>query len=526
MSGVEIIVGDLQELERSEAVRGEQAGVVESMRSTVQSMLTTNRFMLMAINRCLDFTKTTSGLKLVPKYETIDLREALHWPIDCMAHVQQKIRILAAAVDEAVCSHVVTDGQWLQENLLCLLSNAVKYSSGRGNDVTIAVSLQAATSPLLRMAATPSGTSSPTAAVSPVVPPPSPSSVATNLSDSASPCSSKDRPPAAFSPCPRAVSTTSSVSSSSEPATPMAKESTKLPAALIPPALVVEEFLLFEVEDHGIGLSEAAMAALFHPFQQSQRLAGGTGLGLYSLAKRMEAIGGRYGVRKRKDGAQGSLFWFALPYRPDLMTAAAVKKTSSLDSHNGLASMAGISQASSSSSEPNSPPPTSSASEPEPRPSPSAGRTGFRVLITDDSPSILKMMTKLLQRQGHRMTTADNGQASLALISQDGQAESEAAAFDVVLMDLQMPVMDGLEATRRVRLFEAELAARTGIRRHQTIIGVSANSDHETMEEALKAGVDAFIAKPFTAETFLKTLRPLLEPAPQPQPDPLDQSDP
>ena len=64
------------------------------------------------------------------------------------------------------------------------------------------------------------------------------------------------------------------------------------------------------------------MTTLFTPFKQAQRLAGGTGLGLYSLAKRMEAINGYYGVQKRRDGLQGSLFWFAFPYKPDTMTAA------------------------------------------------------------------------------------------------------------------------------------------------------------------------------------------------------------
>jgi hypothetical protein len=75
--------------------------------------------------------------------------------------------------------------------------------------------------------------------------------------------------------------------------------------------------LLFEVEDHGIGISDQEMSQLFKPFKQTQRLAGGTGLGLYSLAKRMEGIQGEFGVRGRKDGEKGSLFWFMIPYRPD-----------------------------------------------------------------------------------------------------------------------------------------------------------------------------------------------------------------
>ncbi len=56
------------------------------------------------------------------------------------------------------------------------------------------------------------------------------------------------------------------------------------------------DMLLFEVSDHGIGLSDEMMGNLFKPFKQAQRLAGGTGLGLYSLAKRIDAIGGFYGA--------------------------------------------------------------------------------------------------------------------------------------------------------------------------------------------------------------------------------------
>jgi hypothetical protein len=76
-------------------------------------------------------------------------------------------------------------------------------------------------------------------------------------------------------------------------------------------------YLLFEVEDNGIGVPPELMDTLFRPFKQTQRLTGGTGLGLYSLAKRIEAIHGEYGVRGRRDGQKGSLFWFTVPYRPD-----------------------------------------------------------------------------------------------------------------------------------------------------------------------------------------------------------------
>jgi hypothetical protein len=79
------------------------------------------------------------------------------------------------------------------------------------------------------------------------------------------------------------------------------------------------DMLRITVEDTGPGLSEEAMEKLFHhqAAKQGQRFTGGTGLGLFSLAKRTEALGGRCGVHARDDGKPGCVFWFAIPYRPD-----------------------------------------------------------------------------------------------------------------------------------------------------------------------------------------------------------------
>ena len=79
--------------------------------------------------------------------------------------------------------------------------------------------------------------------------------------------------------------------------------------------------LIVTVEDHGVGVSEELRETLFQPFRQAQRHTGGTGLGLYSLFKRMEALGGDCGVRARSDGSAGSVFWFSFPYRPDTNAA-------------------------------------------------------------------------------------------------------------------------------------------------------------------------------------------------------------
>ena len=236
-----------------------------SIVSCVNSMRNTHAFMLMTINRCIDYTKASKGLKLVPKHETIDLLETLELPLNCMRNMQHKIDIVLTSIPKEICTYIMTDKQWLQENVLCLLSNAVKYSAEGVVNINV----------LLEEYLT--------------------DGWKTDVLQPSEIFSDNDR----------------------DDPSDISKE--RVPAeSQYPP---VTPFLRIEVEDTGIGMSEEAMASLFNPYKQTQRLAGGTGLGLYSLAKRLEALHGYYGVMKRRDGEQGSLFWFAIPYKPDTVYA-------------------------------------------------------------------------------------------------------------------------------------------------------------------------------------------------------------
>ncbi len=141
----------------------------------------------------------------------------------------------------------------------------------------------------------------------------------------------------------------------------------------------------------------------------------------------------------------------------------------------------------------------------------------LNILIVDDAPAILKMTGMMLKRLGHRTLTAENGEIAMQMV-QDKWIDDK-FTFDVVLMDLQMPVMDGLEAMKRIRAMEEGVMNTSDIESfkvqfsklpRQIIVGMSANSDHETSIEALACGADTFIAKPFTVETFLMTLDGLL----------------
>ncbi len=419
----------------------------------------------MTINRCIDYTKASKGMKLIPKQETVNLREVMQFPIECMSNIQERIGIKLNSLSDEICSHIITDKQWLQENLLCLLSNAVKYSTE--GSVTITVTL-ANTSKQLR------------------------DYINNNYN------------------------TTPSTIFRKSASSPYTKKIIPVINDLDCDGVQVG-YLHFEIEDTGIGLSEEAMKNLFNPFKQAQRLAGGTGLGLYSLAKRMEALKGSYGVRRRKDGKQGSLFWFALPYRPDDALSAAI---SMLDQS------------------PKSNESTVDLFNKSIRSSNITGNESLEILIVDDSPSILKMAGMMIRRQGHKIWTAENGEIALHKIEEKWKETGK--GFDLILMDLQMPVMDGLEATRRLRMMEREgrdwMVTTLNITNdntiktnsndeyskitpertrgeeegisicHQLIIGLSANSDHETCNDALMAGVDDFFAKPFSLDTFNKTI--------------------
>jgi CheY-like chemotaxis protein len=389
-----------------------------------------NSFMTMTINRCIDYTKASKGVKLVPKLETVELKPKFDMPVDLMRTVQSVVEIVVDTPVAGICSHIITDKQWLLENLLCLLSNAVKYS--HKGTVEVGMDLEGAPS---------------------------------------------------------------------EP-----------------------QFLRFEVQDSGVGLSEEAMQTLFNPFKQAQRLAGGTGLGLFSLAKRVEALHGQYGVRLRPDGAQGSVFWFTIPYRPDLQSAKMAEAQSAL-----------VTLLSSSSD-------TTAAQEEVQCLSSDASQslpdcnTPLLTLVVDDAPMIVKMTTMLLSRKGHIVESAVNGADALEKLLQgyeraravpsggdNEQRESKRTPYDVVLMDLQMPVLDGIEAIRRLRATErgwqgeqgkleaqttaAQAAPSTPRSPHQMVIALSANSDEETRLAALEAGADAFMAKPFTYENFQICLR-------------------
>ena len=217
---------------------------ITTIRGCIKGLKNTNSFMLMMINRCIDYTKINKGLKLMPRRETINLLDVIQLPLECMKNIQEKITIVLNPIPSDVCSHIITDKQWLQENLLCLLSNAAKYSSGGTVDIGVSL-ISEHLLPIypnngIASSALPSNTI--------------PHSISIDSNGGNIP--SSVRLEESF----ESVSATISAGAEEIPATPGS-----------------DLFLRFDVQDMGIGLKEEAMKCLFTPFKQAQRLAGGTG---------------------------------------------------------------------------------------------------------------------------------------------------------------------------------------------------------------------------------------------------------
>jgi CheY-like chemotaxis protein len=262
--------------------------------------------------------------------------------------------------------------------------------------------------------------------------------------------------------------------------------------------------LRLTVEDEGIGISKQCKAELFQPFQQTMRLAGGTGLGLYSLAKRIDALGGEFGVTGRDDGKPGSQFWFSIPYVPDtdfvpepyispvsMTRKLRCESSCDFDQHANGVSTANVKSGMTITTG------TIRAIVKDDSHHESVDRSAthslaLTALVVEDSVVITKSTTRILTQAGYSVDSAENGAIGLD--------KMKAKVYDVVLMDLQMPIMDGLEATRRLRAFEGDIVDNdeSCSRTRQFIIGVSGNGTKDVREDALNSGMTDFCSKPFS----------------------------
>ncbi len=139
---------------------------------------------------------------------------------------------------------------------------------------------------------------------------------------------------------------------------------------------------------------------------------------------------------------------------------------------------------------------------PAPPPAPAARTSGLRILVAEDHPVNQEVARQILERLGHHVVMAADGHAALAALERSGRG-----AFDLVLMDLQMPVMDGLEATAAIR--NAERVSGT----HLPIVALTAHAMPGDRERYLEVGMDAYVTKPINGVELTRVIDQLVPPA-------------
>jgi PAS domain S-box-containing protein len=236
--------------------------------------------------------------------------------------------------------------------------------------------------------------------------------------------------------------------------------------------------ITFNVRDTGIGIPADRLQALFHPFSQvdtsTTRRFGGTGLGLSIVRRLAELMGGRVGVESQE--GVGSRFWFEVPLlipAPEQAGQSALSREAELarESHAMPSQQSSVRQRS-----------------PE--------RAARRILLVDDNAVNQKVALFTLARLGYRADVAPDGRQAV-LAWQRGD-------YELILMDCEMPVLDGYEATKQIRAQEA------AGERHIPIIALTAHAVTGAEAECRAAGMDAYLTKPLIREQLEEQLERFL----------------
>lgn len=218
------------------------------------------------------------------------------------------------------------------------------------------------------------------------------------------------------------------------------------------------ESVLFRVIDSGIGISEENIGKLFSEFTQADasttRKYGGTGLGLAICRKIVEAMDGKIGVESQL--GRGSTFWFEIDMNilsePVSMTSSASRiHEASSQSHQAL-----------------------------------------NILVAEDNPTNQILIRAILKKLNHQIELAENGLEAIKALEQDNH-------FDLVLMDMQMPEMDGVEATKQIRNSQQAFS-------DIPVIALTANASESAKSEVMEAGMNDFLTKPVDIVALKKML--------------------
>lgn len=221
--------------------------------------------------------------------------------------------------------------------------------------------------------------------------------------------------------------------------------------------------LRFSVADTGIGIADSAIEGIFNSFEQAEKSTsakyGGTGLGLSISSRLVQMMGGTLQVRSKL--GKGSEFYFTLTFRfGKLIPEKAPEKSADPDTSDF---------------------------------------SGKRILLVEDNDLNLEIAQTLLEMNGFLVECAKNGQEAL-----DCFQEHTAGYYDAILMDIRMPVLDGIETAKRLRTM-GRPDSRT-----IPIIAMTANAFDEDSRKSLDSGMNGHLSKPIQIEKLLSLLRDYL----------------
>jgi len=213
--------------------------------------------------------------------------------------------------------------------------------------------------------------------------------------------------------------------------------------------------ILFEIEDSGIGIPQDKHDLIFESFTQSDssitRTFGGTGLGLTITKKMIEKMGGSIGLKSEE--GKGSIFYFTIPFEIYDETIEGHKKLK--DKTDEILSQ----------------------------------KYPLNILLAEDNLINQKVASKFLSRLGYEINIVSNGKEVLAFLAQN--------SIDIIFMDIDMPEMDGIEATKQIRLQE---------KKHHVIIAMTANTLSSDKDNYLSKGMDDYLSKPIYLEELSRIL--------------------